>query len=139
MYRTGFRSGLLAFLPLLAVLQSGCGDAKMAQVSGRVQYKGGQPLDGEIRVIRFQPADDTQADIVKAASGTIEPDGTFQLYTRKPGDGVFLGKYTVTFTVLKSLGGPQLIQPRYTSPSDTPYLVEVTGDMKDLVYEVEPK
>lgn len=139
MYRTGFRCGVHAVVPLLAALFSGCGDSKMAQVSGRVQYKGGQPLDGQIQVIRFQPAEDTQADTVKAASGTIEPDGTFQLYTRKPGDGVFLGKYTVTFTVLKSLGGPQLIHSRYTSPADTPYLVEVTGDMKDLVYEVEPK
>ena len=131
---------LAAFaLPWLAL--AGCGDSRdTVQVSGRVHYKGGAPLDGAVRVIRLEPTDDTTAKIQKAASGTIQEDGTFELFTRKPGDGVFRGKYGVTFTVLtKAMGGESLITPDYESVVTTPYVVDVTDDMSDLVYELEKR
>ena len=129
-------------LPWLAVCAfAGCGDSRdTVQVSGRVHYKGGAPLDGAARFIRFQPTDESPAKIRKAASAEIAPDGTFELYTRKPGDGVFPGRYAVNFTVFTSYtNGKSLIDPKYESAETTPYIVDVTEDMSDLVYELEKR
>jgi hypothetical protein len=40
--------------------------------------------------VRFTPAGG------RPATGTIEPDGSFQLTTFEPGDGVVIGTHTVT-------------------------------------------
>lgn len=129
-------------LPSLAVcLLAGCGDSRdVVQVSGRVQYTGGAPLNGAVRFIRFEPTDESTAKIRKAASAEIAPDGTFDLYTRKPGDGVFRGRYAVSFTVLSgATNGKSLIAPDYESATTTPYVVDVNDDMSDLVYELEKR
>lgn len=133
-----FRAWALICIALSTLV--GCSSRDVAQVSGRVQYKDGTPITGGVRVIRFEPTGDTTAEIQKAASGTIEEDGTFVLFTRKPGDGVFRGKYGVTFTVLtKAMGGESLIAPEYEHVNSTPYVVEVTDDITDVVYELEKR
>jgi hypothetical protein len=109
-----------------------------AQVRGKVLYKDGSAPEGGVRAIRFEPADDTTAKIRKAAAGQIERDGAFELFTRKPGDGVFLGKYVVTFTVWRGPRDPvSLIDEKYTSASTTPYAVTVEHDMDNLFFEIE--
>jgi hypothetical protein len=119
----------------------GCGSSRdTVNVSGAVKYKDGSPITGGVRFIRFEPTDESTATVRKAASSEIATDGTFDLFTRKPGDGVFRGRYAVNFTVMTgATGGKSLIDPKYESPATTPYVVDVTEDMTDLVYELEPR
>jgi hypothetical protein len=127
----------LVLAPLVCI---GCAGKETAQVSGRVQYKGGKPIEAGIRVIRFEPAAGSSAAVRKTASGNIEPDGSFELFTRKPGDGVPLGKYTVTFTILSgATGGESLIKPEYNTAEATPFTEQIDTDRNDLLYEIEPK
>jgi hypothetical protein len=116
----------------------GCGGRTTYQVTGRVQYKDGSPITGGVRVIRLEPTDDTTAEIRKAANGTIAPDGAFEMYTRRPGDGVIPGKYWVTFTVMdKPFGGRLLIPFKYTIGAESPFELVVDDDKSDLLYELE--
>ena len=134
------RQRKLWMLVLASLVCMGCSAKETAQVSGRVQYKGGVPIKAGIRIIRFEPAVDSTATVRRTASGNIGEDGSFSLYSRKPGDGVPLGKYVVTFTVLSSAtGGEVLIKPEYMSAADSPFMVEVDGDKSDLNFEIEPK
>ena len=130
---------------VVLVLFAGCtilgcsGRPETAQVRGKVLYKDGKVPKGGVCVVQFQPAADSTAIIRKAASSEIRPDGTFEAYTRKPGDGVFLGKYNVTFAVWKGPMEPvSLIANKYTKADTTPYTVEIEGDRDDLSFEIEP-
>lgn len=131
----------LSACTLLALLATvGCSTKNVAQVSGRVQYKDGSPIEGAVRLIRFEPTEDSTAEIRKTASGQIASDGSFQLFTRKPGDGVYLGSYAVTFTVLtKPMGGESLIPEKFNYASSTPYVVDINGDAEDLTFELEKR
>jgi hypothetical protein len=127
---------LVATVLLLAM--SGCGGRPAYQVTGRAQYKDGTPISGGVRVIRLEPTADTDAEIRKAASATIAPDGSFEMFTRRPGDGVIPGKYAVTFTVLdKPMGGKSLILPKYSDAVETPFDIVVDDDKDDLLFELE--
>lgn len=121
-------------------VMAGCGGRPTtAQVRGRVTFKDGSIPQGEVCVVRFEPTADSTAPIRKAANGEIGTDGSFVMYTRKPGDGVFLGSYAVTFSVWKDRFKPEsLIAERYTNASTTPYKVDVEQDLNDLVFEIEP-
>lgn len=117
---------------------AGCGGREEYQVSGQAKYQDGSPITGAVRVIRLEPSDDSQAEVRKAASGNIAEDGSFKLFTRKPGDGVLPGTYAVTFTVLdKAMGGRSLIPDKYTYKANTPFKLEVDGDKDDVVFELE--
>jgi hypothetical protein len=117
--------------------QVGCG-REAYQVSGRVQYKDGTPITGGLRIIRFEPTDDTTAKIRKAASGRIGENGSFELYTRKPGDGVYAGKYAVTFTIRTTpFGGKSLVPQRYTRRGETPFDIVLDEDKEGLLFELE--
>lgn len=132
------RSLINVLLALGLVALVGCGAKESYQVSGRVQYVDGSPITGAVRVIRFQPTDDSTAKVRKAASTDIAQDGTYTLFTRRPGDGVFRGKYAVTFSVLtQPLGGKSLIHDYYTDIRSTPFTVEVDEDKTDLNFELE--
>jgi hypothetical protein len=125
---------------LLCASTAGCNERPTAQVKGTVLYPDGSVPQAGVRVIRFEPTPDTTAKIRKTASGEIADDGSFDLFTRKPGDGVILGKYAVTFSVLT---GPRdrrvsIIDEKYTSKSTTPYTVTVDDDVDDLKFEIEP-
>jgi hypothetical protein len=127
-----------AFCTLLLAI--GCSDRPpTAQVSGKVLMKDGSVLQGGVRNVQFIPAKDSTAEIRKAASGEIQEDGSFVAFTRKPGDGVFLGKYDVTFSVWKSAMDPtSLVDPMYSRASTTPYHITVENDIGDLTFELDP-
>jgi hypothetical protein len=109
------------------------------QISGVVVMKDGSIPQGGVRVVQFVPARDTTAEIRKGASGEIQDDGSFVAYTRKPGDGVFLGKYDVTFSVWRSaMDSTTLIDPKFSRASTTPYHVTIEDDIDDLKFELEP-
>jgi hypothetical protein len=103
-------------------------------------FKDGTIPRGSLCVVRFQPAADSPAEIRKAASADIQSDGFFEAFTRKPGDGVFLGKYDVVFSVLEDQNNSSssLIHPKYNRASTTPYHVTIEDDVSDLEFELEP-
>lgn len=112
---------------------------EVAQVRGKVLYKDGTPLKGGLRTVRFEPAEDSTAEVARVAGSMIAQDGTFELSRRKPGDGVYLGKYNVVFTVWKGTRDPvSLIKEEYTQSATTPFHVSIEGDRDDLVFEIEP-
>lgn len=113
----------------------------VADVRGKVLNRDGSVPRGAVRIVRFEPLGDSQAEIRKTASGEINAaDGSFELFTRRPGDGVYLGKYAVTFAVMSDPRNmnSSLIIDKYTSAQTTPYQVDVTGDVDDLKFEIEP-
>lgn len=111
----------------------------MSQVKGSVFYKDGSVPQGAIALVRFQPSQDSTAQVRKGATGTINADGTFEMFTRKQGDGVHHGEYVVTFLVQKSLSDQKsLVHEKYSMPHTTPIKVLVDGNIRDLKFEVEP-
>lgn len=131
----------LVLLTICSIGVAGCGRRSgTARVSGRVTFKDGTVPQGAVCVVRFQPASDSSAAIRKAASADIQKDGLFEAYTRNPGDGVFIGKYDVTFSVLQDVtsSASSLIDPKYTKAKTTPYHVTVDGNVDDLKFELEP-
>lgn len=123
------------------VTMAGCGGRPgTAEVKGRVVFKDGSVPRGAVCVVRFQPSVDSTAEIRKAATGDIQADGFFEAFTRKPGDGVFLGKYDVTFSVLAdgTDSASSLIDQKYTKSASTPYHVTIEDDVADLEFQLEP-
>jgi hypothetical protein len=122
------------------VIASGCGGRPTAEVKGRVIFKDGTVPQGAVCVVRFQPSHDSPAEIRKAATGEIQADGFFEAFTRKPGDGVLLGKYDVTFSVLKdgTDSSSSMIDRKFTRGATTPYHVTVEDDLTDLEFQLEP-
>ena len=118
----------------------GCGKSNpVAQVSGKVVFKNGVMPPAGVRVVRLEPTADSNAVLRKGAGGTIGDDGTFQIFTRRPGDGVHHGKYAVTFAFWKSVTDhTPLVAQRYTDAKKTPYHLTVDQDMAGLEYELEP-
>lgn len=124
-----------------ALMLGGCGGGpEVAQVRGKVLYKDGSVPKGGVRIVRFEPTETSTAKVRQPAGGSIGEDGSFELSTRKPGDGVFVGEYAVTFTVWKAPREPiSLIKQEYTESATTPYnKVTIDGDRDDLVFEIEP-
>jgi hypothetical protein len=81
------RKILLSLVFLAALGFTGCTrQFPMAEVSGKVTYKGKPLPEG---TIMFVP----QSGF--AAAGTINPDGTFRLISGKPGDGAVIGRHKV--------------------------------------------
>lgn len=135
-----YRYSLTMIAAVALLVATGCGGRPTAQVSGTVKYKDGSPIVAPAKVVRFVPAPDTTAEIRKAASGYIQDDGTFEMYTQKPGDGVIKGQYVVVFSVLENpMGGESLLKEEYGDPDLSPYTIDVDSDQNDLVYEVEKK
>jgi hypothetical protein len=130
-------------LPTIAICiggTTGCGKSRpVAQVRGKVVFTNGSMPAAGIRMVRLEPAPDTTAVIRKGASGSVSDDGAFEIFTLRPGDGVHLGQYAVTFTFLKSFTHQkQMIAQKYTTAATTPYHLNVERDTDELVYELEP-
>lgn len=142
MITRGTYQSLLALLVTTACLPAvvGCGDSRpVAQIRGKVVGKNGALPGAAIRVVRFEPTANSKTALRKGASGSINDDGSFELFTRKPGDGVNHGEYAVTFAFFRSATDQRpLIAAKYTKPATTPYKLVVDKDLDDLVFEVEP-
>jgi hypothetical protein len=119
----------------------GCGSGHpTAQISGKVVFPDGKIPEVNVRMIRFECAKDTDAAVRKGASGKINHDGTFELYTRKPGDGVHYGKYDVTFAIFQSATDQRPLVPiEYTKSATTPLHVVVDDDKDDHVFTIEAR
>jgi hypothetical protein len=137
MNRVNQRTHLLAFVGLVLAL-TGCGSRESYDVSGVAKYQDGSPITGAVRIVRLEPAADTTATLRKVASGYLAEDGSFEMFTRKPGDGVVPGKYVVTFTVMdKAMGGKSLIPAKYNNAETSPFELVVDDDKDGLEYKLE--
>jgi hypothetical protein len=125
----------LAAALLLALLLPGCKEQPvMVPVSGRVAYRG-RPLN--FGSVMFQHRSGGQP-----AAGTIQPDGSFQLSTLKPGDGTRLGPHLVRIACFEgndpnrqqkmptgeAVLGKSLIPRKYGSFGGSGLEVEVKSD-----------
>jgi hypothetical protein len=110
----------------------------MVPAKGRVQFADGSPLGGETRVIRFEPDDGSKALVRRLAEAPIKEDGTFEMSSVKPLDGVYKGQYVVTFIVLESQrSGKSLIPKKYSNFAESPIEIDVTGAKDDYLFELE--
>jgi hypothetical protein len=136
-----FYSRRCALALSVLILVTGCNHGPtMLRVGGKVQYKDGSVPTGGVRVVRFEPSHSGPNEGLRVASGQIENDGSYELFTKRPGDGVMPGTYNVTFTIWKGPHEPvSLISEKYTASASTPFKdVKVDRGRDDLNFEIEP-
>lgn len=125
----------LLLLGALTVLL-GCGDAgENVPVTGTVKNADGSDLSFESGLVVFEPTTDEG----KAASGAVEPDGSFLMMTETPGDGVAPGNYKVVLKIWTSYRGQVPAVPeQYTDAATTPLTATVDVDNDRFDFVVEP-
>jgi hypothetical protein len=91
----------------------GCSSSGLYSVTGKVTDEGGHPIDGltgsEVMFIGGN----------SSSVGEIKADGSFSMYTNKPGDGVPPGDYTVYFPrrrIDSEREAPQSIATKFEKP-----------------------
>ena len=132
-----FRIRCLALALLAWPMATGCGGSggtpppKTYPVTGKVFYKGGQPVSGG--VIQFQ----SESDPGQTRMGDIEPDGTFELVTLFQNErlqGATVGQYHVTVIPRMSDNKPVpifLLPQAYTVTAEDNYFSIELERMKD--------
>jgi hypothetical protein len=104
---------------------TGCG-SRLSAVHGTVTLEDGKPLTRGMVIL-----EGGEAGAAVMARGEIKPDGSYQLSTYKPGDGVPPGKYRVHINPMDLSEVPD---ERKNLPFDAKYLkVETSG----LEYDVK--
>jgi len=113
------------FGALVCAALTGCGkESPYVPASGTVKFGDGTVPQGDISSISFHPKKGGPG--AKGAQGTIEPDGSFEVYSERRGDGVKPGAYAVTVNAM--VGYPQgksVVPTPYTDPRATPLSAEV--------------
>lgn len=129
------------FLGVILLFVVGCADDGTVTAKGKVVYEDGSAIVATTKIIRFSPIADNVLGTKKPASSNIGDDGTFDLMTKRPGDGVIKGRYAVTFAVLSNPHDPDssIIPLKYTYKARTPFELEVSGDKEDYLFELEKK
>jgi hypothetical protein len=108
----------------------GCGSAEgpyaapTVPVKGKVSYKGKLLSQGEMV---FEP--DSAG---REAHGNIQPDGTFELTTYKPGDGAVLGTHRVAVT---GTSKKDAVPIKYKSVSSSKTEVEIAEGKTDYAID----
>jgi hypothetical protein len=111
----------------------GCGTSSatpvaLIPVKGKVTYKGQPVTKG---VVRFD------SDYGRPASGQIQADGTFELTTLQPGDGVVAGEHRVYLSGLdKNLAKDRALQ-KYSSPSSSKLTAEVSPEKTEFTFDLK--
>jgi len=117
----------LSWLVPIALFIAGCGSGHYT-VRGKVVFPDGTPMEGGwVNFEKFEKG------ITHSADSPVEPDGTFELRTVRPGDGVPPGKYRVLVkaqevTLAEGIRRTPRIQPKYES-----------FETSDIELTVEPK
>ncbi len=110
-------------LPAL-LMAAGCAksEVELVPAAGTVKFSDGTVPQGEVAIVNFEPVGSRKNVRSKGASADIQPDGSFQLKTVEPGDGVIPGKYKVIVVVHKTYLGQELLVPQeYTQAQTTPF------------------
>ena len=131
-----------AFSLFACILMPGCGSDDLAprySVTGKLTRQGKPLSKGTINFVPMSVATG------RAATGDIQPDGSFQLTTQDPGDGAMEGDYRVVVNVVdiddskveKMPGGmprldqikkvkvKHLIPTKFSDPSRTTFTAKV--------------
>ena len=93
------------FLMLFSVLAGCSQNAKLGHVRGIVRLDGKPLATGSVR---FVP------DAGRAATGTIQPDGSYYLGTYSQSDGALIGTHRVVIIAYEGSGD---VRPAYETPS----------------------
>ncbi|HMO85142.1 MAG TPA: hypothetical protein PKC18_09510 [Lacipirellulaceae bacterium] len=118
---------------LVALL--GCGDSgKYVPVSGTVSYVDGSAIELEMGSVTFTPVDGAG----RAATGTLNPDGTFRLTTEQPNDGAAPGEYKVTIQAVSDYREQTaVVAAQYGDPATTPLTATVDSSHRKFDFKVE--
>lgn len=117
---------------------SGGPDVEMIPVRGTVKFPDGTVPQGERAEVIFEPVAGGTNQLRKMAFGQIQPDGSFEMMTVAPGDGVIAGKYKVIFEVhKKAMDLESLVAEEYTKPEKTPIEVVVESGAGPFDFEVK--
>jgi hypothetical protein len=127
-------------LVIAAALTIGCGGGDGAlQVTGKVTNADGSPIQCEGGMVLFQPATIGENASGKHATGGMKSDGTFEMMTRTPGDGMQPGQYKVVLQLWKNYNKQELAVPqKYGDATTTPLEATVDGDHTHFEFKVEP-
>jgi hypothetical protein len=124
-------------LVFAVALMTGCGGSEAIQVTGAVTNADGTPIQCESGKVLFQPTG-TGESAGQHASGAVNPDGTFAMMTKVPGDGVKPGQYKVVLQLWKSYRDGKLAVPKkYSDATTTPLEATVDGDHTHFEFKVE--
>jgi hypothetical protein len=92
----------------LVGLVVGCGGAGQGYVTGKVSFNG-KPVTGGS--LTFSPmAAAGEKEVGRPGTADVKADGTYQVGTNRPGDGVVAGKHKVTYSA------PELPYPEGKEP-----------------------
>jgi hypothetical protein len=127
-----FNLKYLAFTGWLTVVALSFGCAKLpeghARASGEITFKDGRRLTGVVGVVRFDPEELYSGGSRGASIAALNSDGTFDLMTRTPGDGVPIGDYRVVLVVRNADDTPaDAVHFDYKHFETTPWRVKVTA------------
>jgi hypothetical protein len=111
----------------------GCGpgagtSASLIAVKGKVIYKN-QPLSKG--VVQFEPD-----GYGRAASGTLQSDGTFVMSTFKEGDGVVAGHHRVSISGVDRKVAKDRAFVKYSSPNTSNLSADVSKDNTDFTFAI---
>ena len=125
--------GLLApLLPVLALV-AGCGGPRQYSVVGVVQFDDGTPVGSNVQVV-FTPAD---APSAPSAVGFTDPQGRFELFTFKRGDGVAPGRYRAAVSQMSyELGGQPAVPEKFADPEKSGLEFVVKPERNDFTVTV---
>ncbi len=124
---------LLLFVPLM--LLAGWGSKnQMIEVKGNIKFANGKPLPEGSR-LRFSPIDGGR----KAASATVDADGSFTLTHATGGDGAEVGNYSVAVLPPsgKEIAFAKLVPDEYIDGDILS--AEIKPGMSPLSFTVKPK
>ncbi len=140
MFKTPSR--LLTTVAIVTVLIAGCGKPPMVTVKGTVNLDR-KPLKG-CKVAFFPAVDNFDPKKHGYGFGITDENGNFEIQHPNGEQGIFPGRYRVTFVAwVNSKGQPippdakpsevpggvkNLLPPKYESLADTPEIVEVGRD-----------
>ena len=112
----------------LLLVATGCNQSNLAKVTGKVTYNDEPVTSGTITFA---------AEDKPAAYGDLQPDGSYELQTEKPGDGATPGSYKVFVVAMQDQGGA-LPEERSPLPAPTIPIKYTSLATSDLTAEVEP-
>lgn len=127
----------VAVLALLLAGVAGCGGSRLYPVEGVVVFPGDQPA----RELAGGSVEFEAIDGKGSARGNIRPDGTFQMETQRPGDGVTPGRYQVVVIPPPPASvdrpPPPVLDPRFQRFATSGLVVEVKPAKNVLTLPVD--
>lgn len=130
-----------------AALAPGCGGKAIPEgqvaARGRIHLADGTPLSGVLGQICFCPVDPKRPNDREPYKrgelpgarcvGPIQEDGSFELWTKTPGDGAVPAIYKVFFLSAENeRPGPPIVPKKYTEYKFSPWIVEVKAGEENV-------